>query len=85
MNITVHIERLILDGLPIAYSQRSRLKASVEVELARLLTHGALAPDLRTPGVLSRIMAGTIELQGDEEPQQLGKHIAHALYKGIGQ
>lgn len=85
MNVTVHIERLVLDGLSITYSQRSHLKASLEKELARLLTNGALASDLRSPGTFQCLTAGEIELRGNEEPQQLGKHIAHALYRGIGQ
>ena len=85
MNISIRIERLVIDGPPIAYSQRSHLKDSIEAELVRLLTIGSLAPDLCTSGRLPRLTAGEIELQGDEEPQQLGKYIANALYRGIGQ
>jgi hypothetical protein len=84
MNISIHIERLILDGLPIPQRERSRLQAAIEEELARLLANGSLAFDLRTPGTLSRLNGGTLELTGDEEPSQLGKHIAGAIYGGIG-
>ena len=37
MNINLHIERLILDGLPIEPRQRAQVQAAVEAELARLL------------------------------------------------
>ena len=85
MNISIHIERLILDGLPLAPSDRSHLQSAIEEELARLLTNGALAVDLRTPGMLSRLTGGTLELTGDEEPRLLGKRIAQAIYGGIGE
>lgn len=84
MSISVHIERLILDGLPIAQRDRARLQAAIEEELARLLSKGALSVDLRAPGTLPRLTGGAIELTGSEEPSLLGKHIAQAIYGGIG-
>jgi hypothetical protein len=85
MNISVHIERLILDGLPVPHRQRSRLQTAIEEELARLLINGTLAIDLQTHGLLSSLSGGIIELTGNEEPRLLGKQIAQAVYRGIGQ
>ncbi len=85
MNISIHIERLILDGLSLAHRDRSRLQSAIEDELARLLTAGSLVVDLRTPGTLSRLTGGTLELTNNEDPHLLGKQIAHAIYGGIGQ
>ncbi len=85
MNISVHIERLILDGLPIAQRDRALLCAAIEEELSRLLADGSLAVDLSTSGILPRLTGGALELSGNEEPQQLGKRIARAVYGGIGQ
>jgi hypothetical protein len=84
-HIRVRIERLILDGLSIPHNQRSRLQTAIEDELAHLLTNGTLAIDLQTPGLLSSLNGGTIELTGNEEPRLLGKQIAQAVYRGIGQ
>ncbi|MHB8595735.1 MAG: hypothetical protein ACYDER_02865 [Ktedonobacteraceae bacterium] len=84
-NIRVHIERLILDGLSVPHSQRSRLQTAIEEELAHLLANGTLAVDLQTHGLLSSLNGGTIELTGNEEPRLLGKRIAQAVYRGIGQ
>jgi hypothetical protein len=83
-SITVHIERLILDGLPIAHSQRAQLKAEVEAELARLLASDGLAGDLQTHGLWPSLTGGSIELQSEVEPGRLGKQIAQAVYRGIG-
>ena len=41
-NIHLHIERLILDGLPIERAQGPHVQAAVEAELARLLTENGL-------------------------------------------
>lgn len=84
MNIGIHIERLILDGLPIARRDRPRLQAAIEEELARLLANGSLAVDLQTPGMMAHLAGGTLELTGNEEPHLLGKRIAEAIYRGIG-
>jgi hypothetical protein len=85
MNISVHIERLILDGLPIAHRDRSRLQAAIEEELARLLAAGSLAVDLRMSGILPRLSGGALELTGNEEPRLLGQRIAQAVYGRIGE
>lgn len=85
MNMSIHIERLILDGLSLPYRDRSRLQAAVEEELARWLVSGSLAVDLRSPGMLSRVTGGVVEVNGEEEPGLLGKRIAQAIYRGIGQ
>ena len=84
MNITIHIERLILDGVSVPQRHRPQLQTAIEAELARLLSDGSLAVDLRTPGMLPRLSGGTLELTGDEEPRMLGKQIAQAIYGGIG-
>ena len=85
MNITIHIERLILDGLPIAHRDRPRLQSAIEEELTSLLVYGSLVIDLSTPGTLSRLTGDTLEFIGDEEPYRLGKRIAQSIYGGIGQ
>lgn len=84
-HIRVHIERLILDGLSVPHSQRSRLQTAIEEELTHLLTNGTLAIDLQTHGLLSSLNGGTIELTGNDDPRLLGKQIAQAVYRGIGQ
>ena len=83
-HIRVHIERLILDGLSVPHSQRSRLQLAIEEELAHLLANGTLAVDLRVPGMFPRLAGGTLELTGNDDPRLLGKSIAQAIYGGIG-
>jgi hypothetical protein len=85
MNIQVHIERLVLDGLSVAPSQGQLVQAAVEAELARLLASGSLATALSTGAALPVLRAGTIQLAAHHTPAQLGGQIAGAVYSGIGQ
>lgn len=84
MNIQLHIERLVLDGLPITRSQRPLVQAAVEAELARLLAADGLSPIVVAGGVLPRVPAGDIQLTKDDDPGSLGQQIARAVYRGIG-
>jgi hypothetical protein len=85
MNINLHIERLILDGLPIGHGQGSFVKAAVEAELSRLLAAKGLNPDLLSGGMIPTVQADSIQLSGGSSPAALGHQIAQALYGGIGQ
>ena len=83
MNIQVHIERLILDGLPMAHAGRPLLQAAVQAELARLLAEGGISPALQGGGARPWLPAGRIE-RADASPAGLGGQIAQAVYEGIG-
>jgi hypothetical protein len=85
MSITIHIEQLILDGVPVARRHRPQLQAAIEEELARLLATDGLAVHLQSGGVLSRVTGGEFQLQVKGDPVQLGRQIAQAVYRGIGQ
>ena len=85
MNIELHIERLILDGVAIAPRQRALLQAAVEAELRRLLVQGGLAAGLAQGGALPSIRASAIQLTPDSDPRRMGTQIAQAVYGGIGQ
>lgn len=82
MSINVHIERLILEGIPVDATRGVR--TTVERELARLLREGGLAQELRQDRALSDVPAGTIRLGQDRHPRRLGAQVAGAVYRGIG-
>lgn len=84
MDIDVHIERLVLDGISILPGQRAHLQASVEGELARLLAADGLSAGLMAGGAMPWLRAGGIQLRSGEGPAHLGTRIAQAVYEGIG-
>lgn len=83
MNIKLHIDRLVLDGVNLLPDQQHLLQAHVMSELTRLLSKGGLAPDLAGGIALERLSASSIQLT-DSNPVQLGQQIAQSVYGGIG-
>jgi hypothetical protein len=83
MNINVHIERLILDGLPVARHEGPLVQAAVEAELARLLAVDGLANSLMSGGATSAVSGPEITLRGNHNPARLGQQIARAVYHGL--
>ena len=84
MNLRIHIDRLVLDGLPVSDSQGPLVRAAVEAELSRLFTEGGLAPGLAGGGALPSLAAGSISPAPGEGPADLGHRIATAIYGGMG-
>jgi hypothetical protein len=83
MKIAIHIERLVLDGLPVTAAQGVRVRKMVERELARLVTAGGL-PGVGQGGAVAKADAGTIPLRPRDTADAIGKRIAQAAYRGIG-
>ncbi|HTG14489.1 MAG TPA: hypothetical protein VK747_04385 [Blastocatellia bacterium] len=84
MNINLHIERLIMDGLPVEARHTPLVQEAVEAELTRLLTDSGLSSGLQTVGVFPRLQADAIQLGGEKMPAQLGQQIAQSVYGSIG-
>jgi hypothetical protein len=81
MNITVHIERLILDGVPFAGGQESVLRAGLEAELVRLLGKEGLSGI--SASALERLPGGTVQLDGESKPALVGQQIAQSIYTAM--
>lgn len=80
--IRVHIERLVLEGLPVERRQGPLVQAAVEAELSRLLAKGGLGPELASGGAVPSVPAGSISLERGT-PARIGRQIAGAVWKGM--
>ena len=83
MDINVHVERLILEGVDVPRAQRPLLQAAVEAELGRLLTAEGLGSELMAGGALPRVSGGDVQLTGEGDPTRLGQRIGRAVYGGL--
>lgn len=83
MNINLHIERLVLDGISVDSHQRPMLKATLETELGRLLAQHGIASDLQSGGAFNTIRTDLIDVGEKNEPSHLGQQIAQLVYGGI--
>jgi len=71
MNIELHIDRLVLEGLPLESRQGLQLREAIEQELHQLLlTHG-LAPERQTEKTTRRLQTPAIQLSHSPQPQSL--------------
>ena len=83
MNINLHIDRLVLDGIYIAPGQRRLLQAIITTELTRMINTGGLSSNLVESVSLPRLSTSGIRLT-ENNPMQLGQQIAKSVYGGIG-
>jgi hypothetical protein len=81
MKIDLHIERLILDGLPLNQREGAVLQNALERELAQLLGRGGI--ERLTGGALPNLPVGAIQLSSAGQPAQWGRQIARALHGGL--
>lgn len=84
VTISVHIERLVLDGMPLAAGDTTRVHRALESELARLVVAGGLTREVRLGGAIHQVRGGSLQLERSRQPDWLGQRIAQALYSGIG-
>lgn len=84
MNIQLHIERLVLDGLPLTRREGALVQVAIETELARLLGTEGLSPALTGGGMTPHLAAPAVTYAPGGDPATLGAQIAHSVYGSIG-
>ena len=79
MHLNLNIERIILEGVDLPRSQRSRLQTAVSTELSRLLTENGLPTSWQRGGSIPSIPA-TVSATKGMSPEQMGTEIAQSIY-----
>ena len=83
MNIELHIEHLVLDGLPLAPTDGAAVQQAIQAELTRLLTESGLASALEQGGELSGLRTPDMRLPANPAPDAMGRGIGAAIHKGL--
>lgn len=84
MKVNVHVERLVLDGLPVTGAQGAKVQDAVAKELTRLLGAGGLSHEFRAGGAVPEVRTHGFEVARENHPIGIGRQIARAVYGGIG-
>jgi hypothetical protein len=84
MKMHVHIERLVLEGLPVSSHDGPRVRAAVTAELARLIGAHGISDELRRGGAVPAVRAGALRTGARATSRQLGTQIARAVYGALG-
>ena len=88
MNINLHIERLMLDGLSVASGQATIVQTAIEAELGRLLANELFAP--AESSAQAHVGGGEIHLRAHVSARELGVEIGRSVFArltsdGLGQ
>lgn len=84
MKISLHIETLVLDGVPLGRGQQPRLQAAVIEALTQRLSHGDLASQLVASGGQAVVQAAPIRVSARPDARLLGTQIASSIHAGLG-
>jgi hypothetical protein len=80
MNITLHIDRLVLDGLPVQFLDGALLQVAVEKELRWLFAENGIPRDLQGGGNQAHMLAPTLRLDASPDAKVLGAQIGSGVY-----
>jgi hypothetical protein len=84
MKLNLHIDRLVLEGLPVNRHDGPRIQAAVTAELHRLIATQGIAEALRQGGAVPSVRAGDLRLGERGSPQRMGTQIARSIYGSLG-
>ena len=87
MNVELHIERLVLTGVPLPPGGRAALAGAFGRELTRLIQDGGLARDLVSGTGAPRLTATLGPAAAAARPgagPRLGRELARSVYSSLG-
>jgi len=79
--VQLHIERIVLDGVPLSRAEAAQLRGALEAELARLLAHGPRVA--WTDTALHSLRAPALAFGAPVRPLELGRAIAHSVHASL--
>lgn len=78
--MTVHIERLVLHGVPLTSAQSGRLQSALQHELKRLTAEGS---GTWRAGATPLLVGPALCVSSPARPAELGRDIARSLYQSL--
>jgi len=83
MKIHVHIERLVLDGLPIDRHSAPLIEEAIQAELSRLFTDSGASQVLLAGGAITSLRTAPIHFSEKPQPESIGSKVANAVHGGL--
>jgi hypothetical protein len=85
MKIILHIERLVIEGIPLSSREATRSGAEMSAEVTRLLAAEPVPSRLQIGGAMPHLAAPILTLGRDNVPEMIGKQIAQAVHRGLAE
>jgi hypothetical protein len=79
MRVVLHVDRIVMRGLPLSTSQLPILRAALEGELARLF-RTVDARRLARVGSARRVVAKPFSYRPERGPARIGRQLARAVH-----
>jgi len=84
MSVSLHIDRLVLDGIELSGRERIDLKRAVRSEIARSVRDNGLSDELRGMGARPSLRTADIQLRTETSAGRLGVLLSRSVYRSIG-
>ena len=85
MKINVHIDRIVLDGLPVDRHSAPLIQEAIQAELSRLFLESETPQGLLSGGAISSLRTAPIQLCEKLLPETVGQKVANAVFEGVRQ
>lgn len=83
MSIRVHVESLVLEGLPLSPVERARLERALVAELTRSLVEGDCANALGRHGAVPDLRAADVRVGAGDGGASIGTQLARSMYGSL--
>lgn len=83
-NVSLQIDRLVVDGVPLSAVQSAQLRVSIERELTRLIERKGMSQK-RRGGAEASVLAPSVTLAVPLHPVDLGRQIARSIHRTLDQ
>ena len=83
MTISLHIEELVVRGVPLTATDRAELAAALEAELSRLLASAGGGRSWADLGDRPHVAAEPVTYQPGGSPVALGRAVAESVFAGL--
>jgi hypothetical protein len=81
MKIHIHIDRLVLEGLPVDRHSAPLIQEAVQTELSRLFVDsGASSSLLSSSGAIPSLRTAPIQVAAQSQPDAVGYEVANAVH-----
>ena len=82
-NVSVRIDRLVLDGVPLTGAEAAQLRGALQRELGRLLARGGLGGGHPVGAAVPAVVAPPIQVPVPLRPAELGRRIARSVHESL--
>jgi hypothetical protein len=83
MNVRLHIERLVMEGVELTPAEARAFQTSFEQELGRLVSESGMHPSMLAGGAVPRLLGPDVRMQSGRGGAQLGETVAQSVHGGL--